>query len=74
MVIASMAMLQLLTGTLMDRKYDPDTLKYYVYAVYYPIVYWMILAVTHFISIPWLFRRISKQPVHWRTKRKIYAT
>ncbi len=74
MVIASMAMLQLLTGTLMDRKYDPDTLKYYVYAVYYPIVYWMILAVTHFISIPWLFRRTSKHAVHWRTQRKIYAT
>ena len=74
MVIASIAMLQLLTGTLMDRKYDPDTLKYYVYAVYYPIVYWMILAVTHFISIPWLFRRVSKQAVHWRTQRKIYPT
>ena len=73
MVIASMAMLQLLTGTLMDRKYDPDTLKYYFYAVYYPIVYWMILAFANFISIPWLFRSPSKQAVYWRTQRKVYA-
>lgn len=74
MAIATLAMLQLLTGTLMDRKYDPDTLKYYFYAVYYPIVYWMILAVANFISIPWLFRRPAKQAVHWRTQRKVFAT
>lgn len=73
MVIATLAMLQLLTGTLMDRKYDPDTLKYYPYAVYYPIVYWVILAVTNFISIPWLFRRPAKQAIHWRTERKVFS-
>ena len=72
MVIATLAMLQLLVGTLMDRKYDPDTPKYYPYAVYYPIIYWMILAVANFISIPWLFRRPSKQAIHWRTQRKTF--
>lgn len=74
MVIATLAMLQLLTGSLMDRRYDPDTIKYYFYAVYYPIVYWMILAVANFISIPWLFRSPAKQAVHWRTERKVFAT
>lgn len=74
MVIATLAMLQLLAGTLMDRKYDPDTPKYYPYAVYYPIVYWMILAVANFISIPWLFRRPAKQAIHWRTQRKTFDT
>lgn len=74
MVIATLAMLQLLTGSLMDRRYDPDTIKYYFYAVYYPIVYWMILAVANFISIPWLFRSPAKQAVHWRTERKAFAT
>jgi biofilm PGA synthesis N-glycosyltransferase PgaC len=72
MVIATLAMLQLLTGTLMDRKYDPDTLKYYPYAVYYPIVYWMILAWTNFVSLPWLFRRPSRQSIRWRTERKAF--
>lgn len=74
MVIATLAMLQLLAGTLMDRKYDPDTPRYYPYAVYYPIVYWMILAVTNFVSIPWLFRRPAKQAIHWRTQRKTFGT
>lgn len=74
MVIATLAMLQLLAGTLMDRKYDPDTPRYYPYAVYYPIVYWMILAVTNFVSIPWLFRRPAKQAINWRTQRKTFGT
>lgn len=73
MTIATLALLQLLTGTLLDRRYDPDTLKYYPYAVYYPIVYWMLLAWTNFVSLPWLFRRPSRQPVRWRTVRKNFA-
>lgn len=72
MVIATLAMLQLLTGTLMDRKYDPQTLKFYPYAVYYPIVYWMILAVANFVSILWLFRRPTQQVIRWRTERKAF--
>lgn len=74
MVIATLAMVQLLTGTLMDRKYDPDTIKYYPYAVFYPIVYWMILALTHFISIGWLFKRPSQQAIRWCTARKVFAS
>lgn len=73
MVIATLAMLQLLTGTLMDRRYDPDTLKYYPYAVYYPIVYWMLLAWANFISLLWLFRRPSRQSIRWQTVRKDFA-
>lgn len=73
MVIATLAMLQLLAGTLMDRRYDPATLRYYPYAVYYPIVYWMILAWTNFISLPWLLRSPSRQAIRWRTERKHFA-
>jgi biofilm PGA synthesis N-glycosyltransferase PgaC len=73
MAIATLAMLQLLTGTLLDRRYDPGTLKYYPYAVYYPIVYWMLLAWTNFISLSWLFRRPSRQSIRWRTVRKDFA-
>jgi biofilm PGA synthesis N-glycosyltransferase PgaC len=73
MVIATLALLQLLTGTLLDRRYDRDTLKYYPYAVYYPIVYWMILAWTNFVSLPWLFRRPSRQTIRWRTERKLFT-
>lgn len=73
MAIATLAMLQLLTGTLLDRRYDRDTLKFYPYAVYYPLIYWMLLAWANFISLPWLLRRPSRQPIRWRTVRKDFS-
>jgi len=41
--------------------------------VYYPIVYWMLLAWASFISLSWLFRRPSRQAIRWRTERKDFA-
>ncbi|MDO9387441.1 MAG: glycosyltransferase family 2 protein [Thiobacillus sp.] len=73
MVIATLAILQLFTGTLLDRRYDPGSLKYYPYAVYYPIVYWMLLAWANFISLHWLFRRPSRKSIRWSTVRKDFS-
>jgi biofilm PGA synthesis N-glycosyltransferase PgaC len=73
MVIATLAILQLFTGTLLDRRYDPGSLKYYPYAVYYPIVYWMLLAWANFISLLWLFRRPSRKSICWCTVRKDFS-
>lgn len=67
MVIATVCLLQLMTGVWMDRRYDPETLKYYPYAVFYPIVYWMILSLTTVLSLPWLFRKPVKKSVTWDT-------
>lgn len=70
MTIATICMLQLLEGALIDRPYDPQTLRYYPYAVYYPIVYWMIVQLATFLSLHHLFLRRSRQPVKWTTKRQ----
>jgi biofilm PGA synthesis N-glycosyltransferase PgaC len=70
MTIATICMLQLLEGALMDRPYDPQTPRYYAYAVYYPIIYWAILQLATFLSLHHLFRRRSRQPVRWATKRQ----
>ncbi len=69
MTIATICMLQLLEGALIDRPYDPQTLRYYPYAVYYPIVYWMIVQLATFLSLHHLLLRRSRQPVKWTTKR-----
>jgi biofilm PGA synthesis N-glycosyltransferase PgaC len=67
MVIASVCLVQLMTGTWMDRTYDPETPRFFPYAVYYPIVYWMILSVTTFIALPYLFKKPGRQAVTWKT-------
>jgi hypothetical protein len=33
----------------------------------------MILAWTNFVSLPWLFRRPSRQSIRWRTERKAFG-
>jgi biofilm PGA synthesis N-glycosyltransferase PgaC len=69
MVIATICMLQLMAGTWMDRRYDPETVKYFPYAVYYPIVYWMILQMTTVLSLHHLFKKPSRKAVLWNTQR-----
>ena len=69
MTIATLCMLQLLTGTLVDRQYDRGILRYYAYAVWYPLVYWMFLSVTTVLSLRWLFRRPARRAVRWTTRR-----
>lgn len=67
MIIATICLMQLMTGTWMDRRYDPETPRYFPYAVYYPIVYWMILSLTTFIALPWLFKKPGQRAVTWKT-------
>ncbi|GBE10116.1 poly-beta-1,6-N-acetyl-D-glucosamine synthase [bacterium BMS3Bbin12] len=69
MLIATFALIQILIGTLMDRRYDPETLHYYPYAVFYPIIYWMIMSITTVIALPALFRHPARRPVRWDTER-----
>ena len=45
MLIATACLAQLATGVLLDRRYDRDLAKYFPFAVLYPLVYWMLMAV-----------------------------
>jgi poly-beta-1,6-N-acetyl-D-glucosamine synthase len=69
MAIATLCLLQLLVGVLIDRRYDPGIVRLLPYAVWYPIIYWAFLALTTVVALPHLFRRPSKQAVRWTTAR-----
>jgi biofilm PGA synthesis N-glycosyltransferase PgaC len=69
MTIGTLCLLQLLVGTLVDRQYDRGILRYYAYAVWYPLVYWMFLSLTTVLSLNWLFRRPVAAAVRWNTQR-----
>lgn len=70
MTIGTLCLLQLLLGTLVDRRYDEGILRYYPYAVWYPLVYWMFLSITTVLSLSWIFRRPATQGVRWNTERE----
>ncbi|MBS0592196.1 MAG: poly-beta-1,6 N-acetyl-D-glucosamine synthase [Proteobacteria bacterium] len=69
MTIGTLCLLQLLTGALVDRRYDPGILRFYAYAVWYPLVYWMFLSVTTVLSMGWLLRRPRADSIRWNTQR-----
>jgi biofilm PGA synthesis N-glycosyltransferase PgaC len=45
MLIGTTCLAQLLTGVILDRRYDVKLHWYYGVAVFYPIIYWIIMAV-----------------------------
>jgi biofilm PGA synthesis N-glycosyltransferase PgaC len=71
MLIATMCLFQLLTGVVLERGYDRDVFRYFGFAVFYPIVYWMIMALVTTISTPiGLFGSLRPgQLTRWRTVR-----
>jgi len=52
MLIATASLIQLGTGVLMDRRYDPSITKYYPWAVLYPIIYWVQMSLITVIATP----------------------
>ncbi len=69
MAIGTICLVQLASGLVIDRRYDPGVLRFLPYAVWYPIIYWAFLAVTTVIALPQLFRRPSRKAVRWSTAR-----
>lgn len=68
MLIGSMCLLQLMTGVLLDRRYDRRIPFYYFTAVFYPLMYWILMAVITVISTPGAMIRAgrSRGPVRWK--------
>ena len=71
MMIGTLCLTQLLTGVVLDSRYDRTVLRHYPVAVSYPIIYWMLMAlVTVFATPAGLVRRASKGSVtQWKTER-----
>ncbi|MFA7666266.1 MAG: glycosyltransferase [Burkholderiaceae bacterium] len=69
MTIGTLCVLQLIVGALIDRRYDRHIVRMLPYSVWYPIVYWMFLSLGTVLSLHWLLRRPSRQPVRWNTQR-----
>jgi biofilm PGA synthesis N-glycosyltransferase PgaC len=68
--MATVCLLQLLTGVLLDRRYDLGLGRSYVIAVLYPLVYWMFLALVTVRSSPeGRLRAPARKGTQWKTRR-----
>jgi len=69
MMIATTCLVQLFIGAWVDRQYDPGIMWSFPEAIFYPIIYWMLMAtITSLYTIPALFRK-PPQVQTWRIRR-----
>jgi poly-beta-1,6-N-acetyl-D-glucosamine synthase len=73
MIIATLCVTQLFVGAWMERRYDREIMRYYPYAIYYPIVYWMFTSICSVLALPRLFWTPHAKPVRWSTPREVKA-
>lgn len=70
MIIASACLVQLFTGVMMDRRYDPEMLRFFPVAIFYPLIYWTLMStITTLYTIPAFLKR-GPQLQTWRIKRE----
>lgn len=70
MLIGSMCLVQLLVGVLLDSRYDHKLRWYYALAIFYPLVYWILMAIITVMATP-SGLKASKQPVRWKPIREM---
>jgi biofilm PGA synthesis N-glycosyltransferase PgaC len=72
MLIGTMCLVQLLTGVLLDRRYDNKISYYYFAAVLYPLIYWILMAVVSSLATPpaILQSHTKRAPVRWKPIRE----
>ena len=68
-IVATVSLIQLFTGLFIESKYDPDVRKFFPYAIYYPLIYWVMMIFVTLIAFPIIFKR-SKDAIKWKTGRK----
>jgi biofilm PGA synthesis N-glycosyltransferase PgaC len=71
MTIGTLCLLQLMTGVLLDSRYDKRILRHFPVAVSYPIIYWMLMSLITFFATPagLLQRRRAGAVTLWKTQR-----
>ncbi len=72
MLIGTMCLFQLLVGVVLDRRYDRSLPRYYIIAVLYPLIYWMLMATVTFVSTPVGLCSSTRgaAPARWRPVRE----
>lgn len=73
MLIGTMCLIQLATGVMLDRRYDRKISLYYFTAVFYPLIYWILMAVVTAVATPpAIFESHTKRraPTRWKPVRE----
>jgi biofilm PGA synthesis N-glycosyltransferase PgaC len=65
LLISTTCLLQMLLSLVLDRPYDRGLLKNYFWMIWYPIIYWVINAMTSVVALPRIFLRDMEKRARW---------
>lgn len=70
-MLGAACLMQLLSGVLIDSRYEPNILQEYPFAIFYPLVYWMMMSLSSAIySTKGFVQKLDlAKPVRWRIVR-----
>ncbi|MGZ5313413.1 MAG: glycosyltransferase [Solirubrobacterales bacterium] len=70
LLIASVLMVQIAVGLILDGRYDYSVRRFYLWAPFYPLIYWMLTAAAAVrSSLPALLAS-PDEPVTWQQRRR----
>jgi biofilm PGA synthesis N-glycosyltransferase PgaC len=69
MVIATVALVQLGVGIWLDRHYNPNVGKFFLWAAMYPLLYWAIMLLVTVTATPGALLGRTGRTSHWHTTR-----
>jgi biofilm PGA synthesis N-glycosyltransferase PgaC len=67
LVLTSICLAQVLLGFFLDRPYDRDLLRNYVWAIWYPAIFWMLNAAATVAAIPTSIWRGGSERARWHS-------
>lgn len=72
MLIATVCLGQLFTGVMLDRSYDRGLPKFFVVAIFYPLIYWILMAIITVTTTPvgWGVNRQKRKYTLWKPVRE----
>lgn len=68
-LMGTASLLQLFLGGMLERKHDKDIFKFFGYAIFYPLFYWMFMFIVTWAALP-IFWRKENKIARWSSERR----
>jgi biofilm PGA synthesis N-glycosyltransferase PgaC len=67
LVLASVCLAQMLLGFFLDRPYDKELVRNYLWAIWYPAIFWLLAAAAAVVGIPATLMRDKRERARWQS-------
>lgn len=69
-IVCTISLLMQLIGIALENRHDRTVKYYFPYAIFYPLIYWLIVSIIAVINVVYFFIKPKKKFVHWSHYRE----